>query len=96
MYTGELPLPIGLCMCGALAGLVGGGCTEYFPVWVGATTGASVGCIICIIMAAMPEPFRAPIVPRIQGSTEPVVIQNLYITYVSGQAKDIPVAKVIG
>ena len=48
----EIPYPICFAMCGALAGLVGGGCNQCFPVWVGATTGASIGCAISICVMA--------------------------------------------
>jgi hypothetical protein len=102
MYP-ELPAPIALGMCGALAGLIGGGCNQCFPVWVGASTGAGLGCVICIVSLFREEPRPGPITSVAATSVAatpvvPVVIQNIYITYeISGQAKgtELPVAKVI-
>ena len=83
-----LPIPIPLSMCGALAGLVGGGCNQFFPVWVGGTTGALLGCIISICMM---------VIPNEEGNTNEeaneneVVIQNPCIT---GRSKDNPLVKI--
>ena len=91
MYYYELPFPISLGICGALAGLIGGGFNQCFPIWVGAATGSSIGCAACIFFMVMPEASRPPI-----HLGDPVVIQNLYITYVSGEPKDpLPVAQQI-
>ena len=79
----QLPAPLALGMLGAIAGLFGGGFTQSFPVWVGAATGASVGCAMCICMMLSP----VPVVPE----PRPVVVQNIYVTYVTGAPK----AKVI-
>lgn len=88
-----LPPFIPLGICGALAGLLGGGCNQCFPVWVGAATGASLGCIISMCMMMMPE---KQVNSSIQGmSQEPVIIHNTYITYVYGHSKDIPIAKIV-
>lgn len=90
----QLPFPLGLGICGALAGLIGGGFNQIFPIWVGLATGSSVGCAACIFFMMTPERSAEPITLHLPR-TEPVVIQNIYITYVSGEPKDIPVAKVI-
>ena len=72
-------------MCGSFAGLLAGGCTQCFPVWVGGATGASIGCIICLVEVFMP-PKALPIAKP--ANLDPIVIQNIYITYeVSGQPK---------
>ena len=45
--------------------------------------------MICVVQALMPEPPR----PQVQVRTpEPVIIQNIYITHISGEAKNIPIA----
>lgn len=91
-----LPIPIPLSMCGAFAGLIGGGCNQFFPVWVGATTGASIGCILCICDAAMPESFRQMTTEReAEAEAGPVIVHNTYTTHVYGQPKDIQIAKVV-
>ena len=84
-----LPLPISCAMFGAFAGLLGGGCNQSFPIWVGATTGASLGCAMCICAMMHKEEVVAPV------SRGPVVMQNIYITYLSGGPKELPVAKVV-
>ena len=84
MYT-QLPPYIPLSMCGALAGLVGGGCSEFFPVWVGAATGTSLGCVICMYKIATPE--NTVSLP-IQEDPQPVIIDNTYIRHEYGQPKD--------
>ena len=71
MYNSPISIPIYLGTCGAISGLVGGGCTQFIPVWVGATTGASIGCIVCMYVAAMPEYVT------IQRSIEPRYISDL-------------------
>ena len=92
----EIPLPITCGMCGAFAGLIAGGCSQGFPVWVGTATGVSVGCALSICLLLVPEPQVQPApVPVAQRAAEPIVIQNIYITYAAGVAKDIPVAKVV-
>ena len=88
----SLPYPIAFGMCGAFAGLIGGGCNQCFPIWVGAATGGSLGCVISIFMMFAPEPVVEPVSSI---APDPVIVQNIYITYVSGQQKDIPVAKVV-
>jgi len=93
----EIPLPITFGMCGAFIGLIAGGCSQSFPVWVGGATGASLGCAISIVQVLLPErqvqvqPLPLPVAQR---AAEPIVIQNIYITY-TGEAKDIPVAKIV-
>jgi hypothetical protein len=92
----ELPGPIAFGICGALAGWIGGGFNSCFPACVGAATGGTVGCVLCIISVwrqnvSAPPPVAVPI------SSGPVVIQNIYITYnPSGSGKDVlPVATVV-
>jgi len=86
----ELPAPIALGMCGALAGLIGGGFNNCFPVWVGAATGGSLGCILCIV-SMWRQDVSALLPVAVPISSEPVIIQNIYITYnTSGSEKDAP------
>lgn len=72
------------------------------PVWVGAATGCGVGCAFTIFFMCQPEePSRqsAVIVPVATPVAEPVdtprpiIIQNVYITHISGEAK-LPIARV--
>jgi len=84
----QLPPPIALGMCGAIAGLIGGGFNQIFPVWVGCATGSSIGCVVCIYMMMTPEPVAQP-------TPEPIIIQNIYITHVLGSPKDLPIAKIV-
>jgi len=80
-----LPAPVACAMLGSFTGLLAGGCSQCFPVWVGGATGASIGCLACLIQVLMP-PKTIPIAKTV--SLDPVVIQNIYITYeVSGQPK---------
>lgn len=85
----EVPLPITCAFCGALAGLLGGGCNQVFAVWVGAATGCSLGCAISTFLMCQPVQEQA----QVQGQA-PIIIQNVYITHVSGDAK-LPIAKVV-
>ena len=85
MY-GELPIPIACGMCGALAGLMGGGFSQCFPVWVGASTGAGLGCLCCIVHALMPERRSLPVAQPVQAA--PVIVQNIYVVY-TGQPKEL-------
>ena len=85
MY-GELPIPIACGMCGALAGLMGGGFSQCFPVWVGAATGAGLGCLCCIVHALMPAPKPLPVAQPVRADT--VIVQNFYLLY-TGQAKEL-------
>jgi hypothetical protein len=97
MMYHELPAPIALGACGALAGLIGGGFSQCFPVWVGASTGAGLGCVMCIVSLFREKPRPRPITSS-PASVGPVIVQNIYITYeISGQAKgtELPVAKII-
>ena len=94
----EIPLPITFGMCGAFAGLIAGGCSQGFPVWVGTATGVSMGCALSVCLLLMPErpvPVQPAPVAVVQRQAEPIVIQNIYITYAAGEAKDIPVAKIV-
>jgi hypothetical protein len=80
-----LPAPAACAMFGAFAGLLGGGCAQCFPVWVGGASGAGLGCIICLVQCSMESP--GPPVAKI--ASQPVVVQNIYVTYeVSGVPKD--------
>jgi hypothetical protein len=81
----QLPIPISFAMCGAIAGLFGGGLNQCFPVWVGAVTGCSVGSTISIITYFIKE---EPVLPVARVSVEPRVIQNFYVIHeLSGQDK---------
>ena len=85
MYT-DLPAPIACAMCGAISGLFGGGFSQCFPVWVGASTGAGVGCLVCVVYALMPERKPLPVAQPVK--VDPVIVQNFYVIY-SGQAKEL-------
>jgi hypothetical protein len=79
----HLPAPFACGLCGALAGLFAGGFTQCFPIWVGAATGGGVGCIICACQCFLLD------IPMAQvATTQPVVVQNIYLTYeVTGAPK---------
>ena len=88
MYTQSHP-PISLTVCGALSGLVCGGSDQLFAFWVGAITGASVGCTICIYKVVTSE---NSVIPR--QDLQPVIVDNTYIRHEYGQSKDIPIENV--
>lgn len=94
MYS-SIPPPIALGMCGGLAGFIGGGFNQCFPIWVGTATGASLGCITCIYFMITPEPAvtTEPVVNAklVTLPINPVIVQNIYI--ITGNSKDIPVKK---
>ena len=58
----KLPFPISLGIFGGLAGFIGGGCNQIFPVWVGCTAGTVTGCAVCVYIILVPEPTPEPIV----------------------------------
>ena len=92
----EFPAPIAFGMYAALAGLICGGFNNCFPVWVGAATRGSLGCVLCLVSMWHHEvSATVPVVRPV--SSEPVVIQNIYITYnTTGSGKDtLPVATVV-
>ena len=78
MYS-PIPAPAACGMVGALAGFIGGGFNSCFPVWVGAATGCSLGCVMCIVTAFMPERAVGLPVAQVVSHTAPVIIQNIYI-----------------
>jgi len=85
----QLPAPIACGMLGAIAGLVGGGMNQCYPVWVGGVTGLSIGTAMSLIVVCKREEASAsPPVP---------VQQPIYIIYeISGQDKHtIPVAQIV-
>jgi len=85
MYS-EMPPPIVCGMCGGLAGLFGGGFNQCFPIWVGASAGGALGCVLWIGIALMSEKAPLPIAQPV--GPEPVVIQNIYIMYdITGRGK---------
>ena len=88
MYTQSHP-PISLTVCGALSGLACGGSDQLFAFWVGAITGASVGCTICIYKVVTSE---NSVIPR--QDLQPVIVDNTYIRHEYGQSKDIPIENV--
>ena len=51
----QIPLPITCAFLGAFAGVIGGGCTQTFPVWVGAVSGVSFGSVLSGILMCVPE-----------------------------------------
>ena len=76
------PVPVACGVLGALLGLCGGGLTQCYPVWVGAATGGSIGCVASVVIC-----LHKP------DEQKPVIVQNVYI--VSGNSKDLPVAQVV-
>jgi len=89
MYTQSHP-PISLTVCGALSGLACGGSDQLFAFWVGAITGASLGCTICIYkVVTLDKSVRLPI-----QDLQPVIVHNTYITHENGQPKDIQIENV--
>ena len=78
----EIPLPITFGFFGALIGLLCGGC-QAFPAWVGAATGCSFGCAVCVCQTFLPE-FEPPLEEPVQT----VVVENPCITNTSGEAKE--------
>ena len=83
MYN-SLPAPLACGICGALAGLIGGGFNQCLPVWIGAATGASAGCVICVCLCLFdtPEHPVAKIVRPVQ-----TIVQNIYIIEPTGAPK---------
>ena len=73
-----MPAPVSCAMCGAFFGLLAGGTTQCFPVWVGAATGCSVGSVICL--------FTAYITPSIPVAT---IVVSPFIHEVTGHAKPL-------
>jgi hypothetical protein len=62
-------------MFGACAGLVFGNC-QIFPVWVGAATGGSVGCLMCIGLCILdPIPVELPVAKV----TQPIIVNHIDI-----------------
>ena len=90
MYS-PMPVPIACGILGALAGLIGGGFNNCFPVWVGASAGCSLGCVCCIVSALMPE--RAEQLPVARVVESPVIIQNIYIINDTIGANKTPLGK---
>ena len=84
----QIPPPFVCSMFGACAGLVFGNC-QCFPVWVGAASGASIGCLMCIAMCiANPLPV-AKIVEQKQNT---IIVQHIHIYEIgsTGAAKESP------
>jgi len=87
MYT-PLPVPFAFAGLGAIAGLIAGGFNQCCPVWVGTATGVGVGCVCSVLMCLKDERSAAMPVAKVV-SPEPVIIQNIYITYdLSGNGKE--------
>jgi hypothetical protein len=76
MYT-PIPAPAVCGMVGALAGFIGGGFNSCFPVWVGAATGCSLGCVMCLVITT--ENVVGLPVAQVVSNAPPIVIQNIYI-----------------
>lgn len=86
----QLPPPVVCSMCGACAGLVFGNC-QIFPVWVGAATGGSVGCLMCIALCiANPIPLALPIAQVTQQT--PTIVNHIHIYEIgtTGAPKELP------
>ena len=64
-------------------GLIFGNC-QIFPVWVGAATGGSVGCLMCMALCiADPIPLAQIVRP------EPIIVQHIHIYEIAGAPKVI-------
>ena len=88
MYTRSYP-PISLTVCGALSGMACGGSNQLFAFWVGAITGASLACTVCIYKIVTLEQEVIPI-----QDLQPVIVDNTYIRHAYGHPKDIPIENV--
>jgi len=88
-----VPAPIAFCMCGALAGFMGGGFNQGLPILIGAAAGGFLGCGMSVYSCFAPSRVTLPV--AIPVSPEPVIIQNVFITYnVTGQSKEPVLPKV--
>jgi len=85
----QMPAPLACGFLGGIAGLIGGGFNQCFPVWVGATTGASLGCAFCIYSMFI------PVIHHRANISGQIVVPNIYIIREIGAPKDIPVAVVV-
>jgi hypothetical protein len=74
----EIPLPITCGICGLVAGVISGGCSQTVPIWIGAIIGTSLGCVGSIFLALKPEAETPVVAPN------PVVVENVYL---SGEEK---------
>ena len=83
--SNPIGVPIACGFFGSIMGLVAG-CGQCFPVIVGGSTGASVGCVICIYSAFF-GPSEAPVAKIVHA--QPTVIQNVYILEPAGAPKII-------
>jgi len=77
-----IPAPVSGAALGSIAGLIAGSGMDCFPVWVGATTGGGLGCIISLGLMLLTD---EPDTPVAQVASEPVIIQNIY--FISGAPK---------
>ena len=88
-----IPAPIAFCMCGAMAGFIGGGFNQGLPILIGAATGMTLGCCMSVYACFSPNNVVLPI--ALPVSPEPVIVQNIFITYnVTGQSKEPVLPKV--
>jgi len=77
MSSAQIPMPIAFSMLGAIAGFIFGGFNQCFPIWVGALTGCSTGCVLSVLL---PLPVSEPPI------SEQIIVQNIYVLY--GMPKD--------
>jgi hypothetical protein len=76
MYYPSLPPPFACGFIGAFAGLIGGGCGQCFPVYIGAVSGFSLGCALSILVCILPDRADTP-----NNAAQPTIVQNVYIVY---------------
>lgn len=75
--SNPIGVPIACGFFGSIMGLVAG-CGQCFPVIVGGSTGASVGCVICIYSSFFgPSDTGTPVAKIVHA--QPTVVQNIYI-----------------
>ena len=81
-----IPAPVSGAALGSIAGLIAGSGMDCFPVWVGATTGGGLGCIISLGLMLLTDKPEIPVAQVAQvASSDPVIIQNIY--FISGAPK---------
>lgn len=53
----QIPPPFVCGMCGTIAGLAFGNC-QIYPLWVGAASGASLGCLMTVYLCILNPPIE--------------------------------------
>jgi hypothetical protein len=82
----QIPPPFVCALAGATVGAIAGGC-QTFPVCVGAATGASLGCAMCICLCFANPPEGLPVAKIIQP--QQTIVNHIHIYEMStGAQKD--------